>query len=301
MIGIYKITSPTNKIYIGQSWNIEGRKSKYKSLSCEKQKKLYASLKKHGFENHNFEIICELGQDTTQEILDKKEIFYIKYYKDLNYILLNIKEGGSSGKHTEYSKLKISNAHKGKGNGMFGVEPWNKGKKGLYKVSDENKKIQSERQKGGKRSPETKQKMSNSAKGKIFSETHRKNLSNSRKGKIVPWNKGKKGLYKASDETKKKLSEAGKIKILQFSINDNFIKEFDSVKNASLELNIFDTNICRALKCNSKTCKGFKWKYKYDIFFFPNIKFEILPNNFFSNYFKNNDNFIFKKIEEFLF
>ena len=29
MVGIYKIVSPTNKVYIGQSWNIENRKSGY--------------------------------------------------------------------------------------------------------------------------------------------------------------------------------------------------------------------------------------------------------------------------------
>ena len=30
--GIYKIISPSNKIYVGQSWNIEKRFKKYKNL-----------------------------------------------------------------------------------------------------------------------------------------------------------------------------------------------------------------------------------------------------------------------------
>ena len=32
-IGIYKITSPTRKIYIGQSINIEKRQSQYRNLN----------------------------------------------------------------------------------------------------------------------------------------------------------------------------------------------------------------------------------------------------------------------------
>lgn len=53
IIGIYKITSPTGKIYIGQSVNIEKRwNSYYKNLSCKEQRIIYNSLKKHGFENY---------------------------------------------------------------------------------------------------------------------------------------------------------------------------------------------------------------------------------------------------------
>ena len=54
MIGIYKITSPTNKIYIGQSIDIENRFTKYKSLDCKNQVRLYNSLKKYGFDKHKF-------------------------------------------------------------------------------------------------------------------------------------------------------------------------------------------------------------------------------------------------------
>ena len=48
-IGIYKIVSPSEKIYIGQSINIEKRWEKnYKTLKCKTQTKLYNSLKKYG-------------------------------------------------------------------------------------------------------------------------------------------------------------------------------------------------------------------------------------------------------------
>lgn len=75
MIGIYKITSPTKKVYIGQSININERIKYYKNLNCKPQKALYSSLIKYGFDNHKFEILelCEVEQ------LNEKE----RYYQDL--------------------------------------------------------------------------------------------------------------------------------------------------------------------------------------------------------------------------
>ena len=76
MIGIYKITFPTKKVYIGQSINIERRFSTYKRNNpINKQPRLYGSFKKYGIENHKFEIVCEC------EIfeLNEKE----RYYQDL--------------------------------------------------------------------------------------------------------------------------------------------------------------------------------------------------------------------------
>lgn len=57
MIGIYKIISPSGKIYIGKSIDIEKRFNQYKTLHCKFQRRLYNSLKKYGAENHKFEVI----------------------------------------------------------------------------------------------------------------------------------------------------------------------------------------------------------------------------------------------------
>lgn len=57
MIGIYKITSPLGKVYVGSSKEIERRFIRYKRLQCKKQSKLYNSLIKYGVENHIFDII----------------------------------------------------------------------------------------------------------------------------------------------------------------------------------------------------------------------------------------------------
>lgn len=48
MIGIYKITSPKQRIYIGQSTNIKKRFNHYNRLLCEKQRILYRSFLKYG-------------------------------------------------------------------------------------------------------------------------------------------------------------------------------------------------------------------------------------------------------------
>lgn len=54
---IYRIISPTNKIYIGQTRNINSRKSKYRNIKCKEQPIIYKSLLKYGFDKHNFKII----------------------------------------------------------------------------------------------------------------------------------------------------------------------------------------------------------------------------------------------------
>ena len=56
--GIYKVTSPTGKVYIGQSVDIEKRFADYRHYSsCHKQKRLYNSLKAHGATSHCFEVL----------------------------------------------------------------------------------------------------------------------------------------------------------------------------------------------------------------------------------------------------
>jgi len=56
---VYKITSPSGKVYIGSSKEISCRKrwNSYKGLYCKNQVKLYRSLVKYGPDNHLFEIV----------------------------------------------------------------------------------------------------------------------------------------------------------------------------------------------------------------------------------------------------
>ena len=112
MVGIYKITSPSNKIYIGQSINIEKRKNQYikPSRSCIGPK-LYNSINKYGWENHIHEII----EECSIEELNKKEVFYKQQilnklgWENILFCELYDRGGGPKSKET---KLKQSISQK---------------------------------------------------------------------------------------------------------------------------------------------------------------------------------------------
>lgn len=107
IIGIYKITSPSGKIYIGQSVNIFKRWQKYNQKLAEGQPMLNNSFKKYGLKNHEFEIIKECNKDE----LNKWEKYYIKLYNSYDTMHgLNLTKGGYSGgakNFTDESREKI--------------------------------------------------------------------------------------------------------------------------------------------------------------------------------------------------
>lgn len=104
---IYKITSPTNKIYIGQAWNMYKRIGEYSRKSCKHQWKLWNSLDKYGWKAHKFEICQELPKDISQKILNIYEIFYWQCYVDLVFNMLNLQYPGGNGKHAPESIQKM--------------------------------------------------------------------------------------------------------------------------------------------------------------------------------------------------
>jgi group I intron endonuclease len=75
-IGIYKITNPEGKIYIGQSTDIEFRWEYYINHRCKGQPSLYLSFKKYGWFYHQFEIIEEC--DKTKLI--ERERYWIEHH-----------------------------------------------------------------------------------------------------------------------------------------------------------------------------------------------------------------------------
>ena len=52
--------------------------------------------------------------------------------------------------------------------------------------------------------------------------------------------------------------------ILQFSLDGEFIREFNSIKEASEEISISKPAIVHCLKGKTKKAGGYKWKYKYE-------------------------------------
>jgi group I intron endonuclease len=147
MIGIYKITSPSGKVYIGQSWEIETRFYNYSRDLARTQGKLHNSFIKYGIEKHTFEIIHELTIESTQESMDYFEIHYMKFFKEQGFDLLNIREGGSRGKNSPETiekmrkskslehKLKIGKANSGKVRSPEAAERNRNLRKGLVPAS----------------------------------------------------------------------------------------------------------------------------------------------------------------------
>lgn len=187
--GIYKITSPSGKIYIGQATDIHFRWTFYRNLNCKTQTKLYNSLKKYGWENHVFEIIHECLPEQLNELE--------KYYTDLFQTFntkngMNLRDGGGAhGKCSEETLRKMSESRKGDKNPYFGK-----------KHTEESKRKNSEAHKGKKLSKEHIEKIS--FKGKKHSEETKIKMSESAKGNKRWFGK------KHSAETRNKMSEAAK-------------------------------------------------------------------------------------------
>ena len=155
MIGIYKITNPKSKIYIGQSRSLEKRElqySKYTKRHC-RQLKLVNSIKKYGWDLHKFEII----EECYFEDLNNRERYWQEYYDSIN-----------NGLNCIYTKTTDKPA-------VFG---------------NDTRIRMSKSQKGKKLTDATKEKISKSKKGvplgvgKKLSNNHKQAISNSLKKKF---------------------------------------------------------------------------------------------------------------------
>lgn len=205
MIGIYKIISPSNRVYIGQSINIEKR-WKHHDTNCKNLIKLGRSFRKYGKENHKFEIL----QECKLEELDKLETYY---------------------KQLELNKVK------GDWQQVLFCELYDTG--------------------GGPKSEETKKKISESNKGKLKPLGTGDKISKSKKG--VKLN------YKRTKEHNEKFILKKFKPVLQFDLEGNLIKKWDSIKEAEIFFNPLKSksdNIgacCR--KYRQESAYGFKWEY----------------------------------------
>lgn len=120
MIGIYKITSPSGRVYIGQSWDILHRWVDYGRLTARYQRLLCFSFNKYGKKSHKFEVVHELPPDVSQEVMNNYEDVYISAHREAGVSLLNLRGAGANGKPADETRKKQSEARRGK-------KPWNYG------------------------------------------------------------------------------------------------------------------------------------------------------------------------------
>lgn len=105
MIGIYKYVNNINqKVYIGQSINLEQRKYAHKSSAYNEKASDYNSqfhqaIRKYGFENFSYEVIAEISnEEYSKQMLDDLEKYFIQYYNSYNHGY-NATEGGDDNPH----------------------------------------------------------------------------------------------------------------------------------------------------------------------------------------------------------
>lgn len=224
MIGIYKITSPSGRVYIGQSVNIERRWKFYKGLHCKDQPKIYNSLVKYGVENHSFEVVIECKEQD----LNKFERYYQELYSS-EKVSLNCSFVGYndiSGRRSEETKVKISKALKGRV-GKRGADNYMYGKTHSDEVrkflSENSKRVISENgnpMEGKTHSLEARKKISEKVKGKFKGENNPmfgRNHTDEVKLLISNKNKGR----VQSEEEKQKRTESRK---KYFASNDGYWK-----------------------------------------------------------------------------
>jgi group I intron endonuclease len=258
IIGIYKITNPKGKIYVGQSVNIDERKLQYKNLNAgvEKQPKIYNSIKKYGWENHIFEILEECSLDQ----LDEKEVYWGIYFDVLGKKGLVLRLGKGKGMLNEDLKKQISQKHKGM------KKPW-AGKN--MKLTEEHKY----KLKNGRES--------------VLNPIYQYNMDGVF---IKKWQNAKQastdlcinngwlsfikddiykslGGYRWTSKFYDKLPPItknfnSKKPILQYDIDGNFIKEWGSAKEAASALKTHVQNITACCRQELKSSAGFIFKFK---------------------------------------
>lgn len=227
---IYKITNPNQFIYIGQTLKLHDRLLRYKRLSCKNQIKLYNSLNKYGYTNHQFTI---LQYACVHDIMFKEkfwiDFFKTNYSKYPKYNGLNLCDGGigSTGRvASEESKIKNSIRHKGK------------------IISEETRKKISLAGIGRKHTKETKLKLSLANIGKTMPIETREKLSQKLKGR--------------NEHCKKRA-------VYQIDlITNNILQEFNSLTSAAIFINKKSGfgNILKTCNGEFTQCYGYKWKYK---------------------------------------
>lgn len=188
MVGIYKIESPSGKIYIGKSRDVERRHNvDYKYHNCKNQRFLYASIKKYGWDKHIATVLQEYPEDISGEELARLETVFIEWYRDMGYPMMNVDNGGNvwEGRHTETAIDRIRKGNTGK---QVSEETKNK----LKEVRKRNPMPEHQKERlrtcnvGRKQSTEEIEKRRNSNKGKKRTKEFCEKLREDRKGK-APW------------------------------------------------------------------------------------------------------------------
>ena len=221
---IYKLISPNNKIYVGQTLNHYKRKSDYKYNKFDQQIKLWNNCKFYNWNpSDSFEVIEECLCGFNKEYLNEREKYWIKYYDSFKNGL-NCNEGGSGNvghTHSLKTRKKISDAKKG------------------FKHSEEAKCKIGKSSLGRSKTKEVREKMS---------KTKRERMNNEIKNKIRIGLKGNKNGIGNKGVPKRIICLTNGV-------------VYESIISAARELKLHDSNIIQVCKGKCKQTGGYVFKY----------------------------------------
>lgn len=286
--GIYKITNLiNNKVYIGQSIDIEKRLKKHKYSYDNFH--IHRAIQKYGKDNFSYEIIEECSQDA----LDEKEKYWITYYNSLEPNGYNMVPGGSNG--TGLAKGIPIKQYDLKGNFIKEYPSANQAARELdicaslindccngkmkhykcfqWRFINSDLPIQnlgdSEQIKYQNKSVEQYDLKGNFIK-KYSSITEAGQELNISKGSICNCCQGKRkqanGFQWRYENSKLPIKniekEIKKKAVIQLTLTEEYINEFSSVAEASKQTGTSKSCISACCNGQRKTSNGFKWKFK---------------------------------------
>jgi group I intron endonuclease len=265
IIGIYKITNPKGKVYIGQSTNIKKRKMCYERKHILKQPRIYNSIQKYGWDTHIFEVIEEYHV----EQLNERETYWKQYYLDQfggdwgMVLFCNLHDNGG-GPLSEETRKKISKIHLGKKRPEGTGEKISQAKKG-FKYSEESKKLKSKIAKGKPKSQETKLKMSLAHQGKKTPHDVIQKMKESYKNRTEESKLKTIQSVKSIPPEKREEMKLNTIKkVFQFTLDKKLIQEFPSIQLASKLTGVRHDSISQCCRGKNKTAGGFIWRFTKD-------------------------------------
>lgn len=281
--GIYRVVSPSGKIYVGQSKNIYKRWEDYRKHSCKNQSRLYNSLKKYEHSKHLFEIVeqCRI------EDLNNRERYWQNYYRvtdrsaGMNCLLTAsnsetfIMSDSTKDKIRESLKMyRSKNARSIYQYSLDGVliNKWSsiselescltfdrryifmccrkkhyKAYEYIWSYSEET--FSNEYLEKARCTKSDKLRGHTFNLGKVHPESTRRKIGNKSRGR------------KHSDSAKKIISESKQKEIKQMDKDGNYLRQWRSATEAAKQLGLFSQNISYCCLGKLKTAGGFKWEF----------------------------------------
>lgn len=246
---VYMHLLPNNKMYIG----ITGNKPEYRwgnGKGYKLQPYFSNAIQKYDWDNIQHIIIAE---GLSQQQAEKLEIDMIKYWDTTNSKNgYNISAGGKGGGTGYIASKEERQAISNRMLLRWQDENFRKMMLNSHKprnLTEETKKRLSQVNLGKEFSEETKRKISENMLLKWQDESYRERMSNAQKGK------------KLSEEHKRKIGKGCRKPILQFDLNMNFIREWDSATTAGKTLGLKRNAIYSCCNGYRKTGHGFIWKF----------------------------------------